>query len=308
MRGWFAAHRPTGFVIVQQRAVVDGVHVIRNGNSFSPRVKGNQMNQRLCGLFLPLRAEWRRSAAHLLVAVCAGFVSACSAGSSSPAPGAPREVEKASLPVVDESERELLAQAKKHFAHGLYTTARERFQTLRTSYPDGPYAEYALLKIADTQFFAGAFTEAVAAYDEYQKSYPGSSAAPYALFQQARSNMLSIKGVGRDTGPVERAVELFDQLKTSYPTSPYAQGAVPFRNQALELLAQQDALIGSFYEKQLETTAARRRDEQRRGRLAARTGAVPADGAKSVPSRGKRRTRPVPPGIRTQMSESGEER
>lgn len=231
----------------------------------------------------------------LVGAGCAGFLSACGAGSTAPAPGAAREVEKASLPVVDESERALLVQAQKHFAHGLYTTARERFQTLRTSYPDGAYAEYALLKIADTHFFAGAFTEAVAAYDEYQKSYPGSAAVPYALFQQGRSSMLSIKGVGRDTGPVERAVELFDQLNSAYPTSQYARGAVLFRNQALELLAQQDALIGSFYEKQLEATAARRRDEQRRGRLAARTDSVLVGPAKGGALTGNRSEGETPP-------------
>lgn len=228
------------------------------------------MKMRRDGSVLLARAEWRGVTAQLFVVICAALVSACGASSGSSTPGAPREVEKASLPVVDESERELLAQARKHFAHGLYTTARERFQTLRTSYPDGAFAEYALLKIADTQFFAGAFTEAVAAYDEYLKSYPGSDAAAYALFQQARSSMLSIKGVGRDTTSVERAVELFDQLKIAHPRSPYTRGAGPFRNQALELLAKQDALIGSFYEKQAENTAARRRDEQRRGRLAAR--------------------------------------
>lgn len=272
----------------------------------SPPMKDTWMKQRLGGSCMAVRAQRRRGASPLLVAVCSGLLLACGAGSKTAAPGAPREVEKASLPVVDESERELLAQAKKHFSHELYTTARERFQTLRTSYPDGPYAEFALLKIADTHFFGGAFTEAVAAYDEYVKSYPGAAAAPYALFQQARSSMLSIKGVGRDTGPVERAVELFDQLKNSYPASSYAQGAVSFRNQALELLAQQDALIGSFYEKQLETTAAKRRDELRRGRLAARTSGTPVGERKEVPFKKKRRASAGPRPIRTQGGELGE--
>ncbi len=191
-------------------------------------------------------------------------------GSSSPEITGPREVVKASLPVADESERELLNQAQQHYERGLYSVARERFQTLRNSYPDGVFAEYALLKVADSQFFAGAFSEAVPAYEEYITTYPGALAVPYALYQQARSSMVSIKGAGRDTAPIEKAVELLDRLRASYPNSPFARQAIEFKNEALEILAMQDQMIGSFYEKQDELGAARYRESKRRERVAAK--------------------------------------
>ncbi len=191
-------------------------------------------------------------------------------GSSSSEITGPREVVKASLPVADESERELLTQAQQHYERGLYSVARERFQTLRNSYPDGVFAEYALLKVADSHFFAGAFSEAVPAYEEYVTTYPGASAVPYAIYQQARSSMVSIKGAGRDTAPIERAVELLDKLRASYPNSPFAKQAIEFKNEALEILATQDHMIGSFYEKQDELGAARYRESKRRERVAAK--------------------------------------
>ena len=212
----------------------------------------------------PLR---KRGLPRISVAIAIGILVGCGPSSTSVDKDAPREVTKASLPVADESERELFNQARLHFSRGLYSASRERFQTLRSSYPDGPFSEYALLKIADTHFFSGAFGDAGGAYEEFITTYPGAASAPYALFQHARSLMLSIRGVGRDTAPVERAVELFDQLRTKYPSSPFVEQAASFRAQALNTLAQQDELIGDFYRKQEQNAAARYRNQRRQERL-----------------------------------------
>lgn len=212
---------------------------------------------------------WVTAVRILVVLPAVWFISGCGSSTSSLDKDAPREVTKASLPVAEESERELLMEGQLHFSRGLYSAARERFQTLRSSYPDGPFAEYALLKIADSHFFGGAYSDAGGAYEEFTTSYPGAAAVPYALFQHARSLMLSIRGVGRDTAPVERAVELFDQLRVNHPTSSYAEQAAMFRVKALTTLAEQDDLIGDFYRKQDKEAAVRSRLERRRERLAA---------------------------------------
>jgi outer membrane protein assembly factor BamD len=209
--------------------------------------------------------------------VALGFLLGCGSSTTSVDKDAPREVTKASLPVADASERELFNQAQLHFSRGLYSASRERFQTLRSSYPDGPFSEYALLKIADTHFFSGAFVDAGGAYEEFITTYPGAASVPYALFQHARSLMLSIRGVGRDTAPVERAVELFDQLRTKYPSSPFVEQASAFRDQALNTLAQQDELIGDFYRKQEQNTAVRYRNQRKQERLNAQRMGVGSD-------------------------------
>jgi outer membrane assembly lipoprotein YfiO len=209
----------------------------------------------------------KRCLPRISMAIALGVLAGCGSSASSVDKNAPREVTKASLPVADESEREIFNQAQLHFSRGLYSASRERFQTLRSSYPDGPFSEYALLKIADTHFFSGAFGDAGGAYEEFITTYPGAASAPYALFQHGRSLMLSIRGVGRDTAPVERAVELFDQLLTKYPSSPFVEQAASFRDQALNTLAQQDELIGEFYLKQEQNAAVRYRNQRRQERL-----------------------------------------
>jgi outer membrane assembly lipoprotein YfiO len=206
------------------------------------------------------------------------------------------EVTKASIKAADAPELAIFMQAKQHFKHGMYTTAKERFDTLKNSFPDGAYSEYAQIKAADAQFESTNYTEAAAAYEEFFKAHPTSPSATYALFRQGRSQQVSSRGAGRDPAPLEKAVTIYSQIIEQFSTSPYAKLAAQYKNDALSTLAAHDELIAQFYERRDEHAAAAGRIEEGSKKLVQRTnsGEVETVLASLAPRNSARETGPVP--------------
>ena len=77
-------------------------------------------------------------------------------GCSSTAPVEPKSVEippvKEGAKIADTPERELFEQAQRYYEEGLFSVAKDNFDSLRTSYPLSPYAEYASVKMTDCDF------------------------------------------------------------------------------------------------------------------------------------------------------------
>lgn len=167
-----------------------------------------------------------------------------------------KELKAASSTTIDLSDRELFEQAKRHYTISLYSAAQGDFETLRDSFPSGPYREFAEIKIADSMFEQHEYLPAAAAYEDFVKNTPTSAAAPYATMRAGRSYQLAARGVGRDMTSVEKSVDLYDQLIKRYPTSPYAESARELRHSALEMLAEHERFISEFYEKKENEKAA----------------------------------------------------
>ncbi len=156
---------------------------------------------------------------------------------------------------LDTPETTLLANGKKYFNTGLYSLARQNFEALRTGYPLSQYVEFAEIKIADCLFEGSEYVEASKAYEDFVKARPASEAYPYMLFRAARSHHLSHRGVGRDTAPLDKALELYNRALTENPDSAYAESAKLYRSEVVTALAAHDERILKFYEKQNRTAA-----------------------------------------------------
>lgn len=148
---------------------------------------------------------------------------------------------------VETPEMELLESAKRMYAARLFTIARENFEALRDGYPLGPYTEFAEIKIADCYFESHDYESAAKAYEEFVKEHPASPSLPYVMMRAGRSNQLAFKGIGRDTQPLQHAVEIYDHLIKTYPNTVYAESARTLKVECLELLSESEQFIADFY-------------------------------------------------------------
>jgi outer membrane protein assembly factor BamD len=183
-------------------------------------------------------------------------LAACGSSSKPKPEPIAKELQKASTKAVDTPETDLVREAKSFYGSGLFSVARETFESVRDTYPSGPYAELARLKIADTYFETGDYGTAATTYEEFLKGSPASPSVPYAMLRAGRSHHLSSRGAGRDVTPIEKARDQYDSLISKYPDSPYASAAKEFRKAAVQTLGDHEQFVAQYYEKQEKPNAA----------------------------------------------------
>lgn len=196
----------------------------------------------------------------------AALFSLCSCSDKAAKPeGEATELGVSDAEVVEGGETRLLETGKELFESGLYSVARDSFESLRSNFPLSPYLEFAEIKIADTYFLTNEYLEAAAEYENFSKNHPGSENAAYALLMAGRSQHLANRGVGRDVVPLEKARELYDKVLNQHANSPYTEKAKEFKRDLLKDLAAYDRFVIDFYKhKQSKAAVAARRAEYKR--------------------------------------------
>jgi outer membrane assembly lipoprotein YfiO len=192
-----------------------------------------------------------------IILIFAATLAACS--SSAPTELPAKELVKASNMSVDTPQSELFRNAKRYYASELYSLAKESFESLKDSYPSGPYVEFAAIKSADCDFELRDYVAAASGYEKFASDHPSSASAPYALLLAARSYQLSSRGVGRDVSPIQQASELYQKVMERYPGTPYAIKAKGFMIETAGTLAEQERFIADFYNKRDNEKAAEAR-------------------------------------------------
>jgi outer membrane assembly lipoprotein YfiO len=181
-------------------------------------------------------------------------------------------------------EAELTRLAKQLYQVGMYSVARDSFGSLKDRYPMGAHAGFAELKYADTFFFNSEFNQAAKSYEDYLKNYPGSSDAPYCKLQAARSHVASARNDGRDRQPWERALTIYDEIVSAYPSTAYADVAGAERVQVVKELSAYDRDIIEFYRKNDNTAAVEERERKFQERWGMRLSEI--EGAEQANTRG----------------------
>lgn len=185
------------------------------------------------------------------------IASACSSSNKDE----PKELVKKELADIDASQEDLLATGKNFYAKKLYSISTESFSSLKNVYPIGPYREFAEIKTADSHFQSREYTLAAPLYENFVRDHPASPICPYATLMAGRSYQLSYGGLGRDTAPLEKALQMYKRLDRLYPTSPYAVDAKTLQRKIIqELIAKQEKII-DFYQRQEFDNAAQSRAE-----------------------------------------------
>jgi outer membrane assembly lipoprotein YfiO len=183
---------------------------------------------------------------YILIFITAIQVLACSSSN----PDEPKEVKPSEDETVrtDTPEDKLLDDAQELYSSGLFTVARDSFQSLQMSYPVGAYAEYAQIKVADCSFLAREYDIAAGQYENFIKDHPVHSANPYITFKIGLSHYLHNKGSGRDITPLEQALIYFNKTVTQYPNTTYAKVAKDYIKKTEKKLASHNKLVSQFYD------------------------------------------------------------
>ena len=175
------------------------------------------------------------------------LVAGCSSTSEDQAP---KELLKEKGETIDGSQNDLFDAGKRFYIKGLYSISRESFESLKNSYPMGPYAEFAEIKTADSYFTMREYETAALLYENFLKDHPSSSSSAYAMLLAGRSHHLSYRGLGRDPQPLEKSLQFYGQLAVQYPDSPYAVSALDMKQEALQQLIAHQQLVVEFYKNQ----------------------------------------------------------
>jgi outer membrane protein assembly factor BamD len=197
----------------------------------------------------------------ILTIACTG---AC-ASTGEPSPSDPEVKEIKGKDAIDDEqgpEGDILAEAKQLYEAGMYSLARDKFQSIKDRFPLGAYGQFSEVKVADCFYFNGEFNEAAKFYEGYLKSYPGSPDSAYIELQAARAHVHSAGGgTGRDRQPLERALLIYDGIVEKYTGSEYSFAAERERAPLVEQLAAYDQLIIDFYKQRGNTAAVEARQK-----------------------------------------------
>ncbi len=125
--------------------------------------------------------------------------------------------------------------------------AAKKFGDLEKQYPFSEWSRKGLIMTTFAQYQGGDYDAAIASGKRYYSLYPNSPDAPYALYLQAMSYYSQVPDISRDQDQSAKALDLFNQLVTKYPTSEYVADA-KFKIQVVrDQLAGKEMSVGRFY-------------------------------------------------------------
>lgn len=137
--------------------------------------------------------------------------------------------------------------------------AAKKFSQLGKDYAYSDWARKGLLMEAAAHYQGGEYDDAIDAGGRYYKLYPTSPDAPYALYLQAMSYYSQVPDISRDQTQAGKAMDLFNEIATKYPSSEYANDAKYKLQVTRDQMAGKEMSIGRFYLARKNYTAAANR-------------------------------------------------
>jgi len=205
----------------------------------------------------------------LVISIFALFlICGCSSSTPKPEPEAKELTVDKKKDLASAPETNLLDEGKRLFQAGLYTVARDQFESLISNYPLSPYVEFAEIKLADSYMQTNDFQEAANRYEQFTKNHPVSDSSSYALLMAGRAYQLSQKGIGRDTSALDKALEYYAQVIAKYPGTIFADNAAQYKAKVEKDLAASEQFVMDYYKRKQNTAALQVRDEDYKSRWA----------------------------------------
>jgi outer membrane protein assembly factor BamD len=156
----------------------------------------------------------------------------------------------------------LYKQALAEFNAKKYKGAIEKFELLRSNFPDSsPYATWAELRVADSHFYLKEYVEAAAGYEEFKKIHPTYEEGAYVQFQIGMSYFNWMTTSDRDQTYTKKALASFEYLVANYPPSLFTEKGKDKIGLCKRQLAEHEYWIGDFYYRQEKYGAAASRFE-----------------------------------------------
>jgi len=137
-----------------------------------------------------------------------------------------------------------------------YRKAIESFEKLKDWYPFSRYAILAELKLGDAYYHRKEYEEALFAYETFENLHPKNEAVPYVVYQIGRCYFDRLETIDRDQTITKEALQAFERLVRTYPSSSYVMQAKEHMKVCNRNLAQHEFYIGMFYYKSKHYKAA----------------------------------------------------
>jgi len=124
------------------------------------------------------------------------------------------------------------------------------------------YDPNVIMKRGEAFFEKEEYAEAIVEYNHFLELHRTHILAPYAVFRIGESQMKLTKGIQRDPGPVQKALDAFERLRKDFPGSRYDGPALAKIQECHDLLAQTHLFVGEFYYRRGSYLAAAYRFQQ----------------------------------------------
>ena len=133
-----------------------------------------------------------------------------------------------------------------------WATARQYFKRIVDGFPQSQFGPAARLALADSHFGeAGAanYILAISEYRDFVTLYPSHPKSDYAQFRIAEAYFAQKNGPDRDQTSTYHALEEYEHLLESYPSSPLVEQARGRISNCRQTLARSEFLAGYFYQR-----------------------------------------------------------
>ena len=124
------------------------------------------------------------------------------------------------------------------------------------------YDPNVIMKRGEAFFEKEEYAEAIVEFNHFLDLHRTHILASYAVFRIGESQMKLTKGIQRDPGPVQKALEAFERVRKEFPGSRYDGPALQKIQECHDLLAQTHLFVGQFYYRRGSYLAAAHRFEQ----------------------------------------------
>jgi outer membrane protein assembly factor BamD len=151
------------------------------------------------------------------------------------------------------------SQGEYFYNRKLYKGAIDNYQHLIDQYPFSAYADQAELKIGMAYYQMKNYPEAINALTDFIRMHPTNKNLPMAQYYLAMSYFDQIPAPWQDQTVTRQAIEQFRTIERSYPESPFAELAHDRIAVCREVLARNEFMIGSYYQKRANYRAAESR-------------------------------------------------
>jgi outer membrane protein assembly factor BamD len=152
--------------------------------------------------------------------------------------------------LANQEKETIFEQAEALYSEKEYQKARELYAFVYDSFPNDPLGHKAALRVADTFSVKNdvtSLTEARLRYRDFANRYPNDPDRDYALLMVGHTYSARKLRPDRDLSDIQEALSAYQQLINLYPNSRYMSEAEGRMQDLLELLAQHEWLVATFY-------------------------------------------------------------
>ena len=153
-------------------------------------------------------------------------------------------------------EADIYEEANTEFESGDFTMAAIHFDKLLEQYPFSDLAEISRLRVAHAYYLGGQYEKAIAAFNDFERLHPTSPRLPFVEYTIGMSYLDQSRPLDRDKTASENAKRQFERVRDRYPGSLYGRLAEFRIAQCNEQLAGHEIVIGDYYMKTGDSSAA----------------------------------------------------